>query len=156
MITIRHSNTKDIPELKETVLESFTQAGIDDFGDEKILPPGVADGTLITKGFEEKTPFTIMWHNKIVGGIIIDLNENKDHYLQGLWILSEYQNKGIGKRAIKFLEDKYPDAISWHLETPEASKRNLRFYENLGYKKIGEQRFKESKVVLYNYKKDMS
>ncbi|OLS18408.1 MAG: hypothetical protein HeimC2_44630 [Candidatus Heimdallarchaeota archaeon LC_2] len=156
MLTIRNSISEDIQELKDTLLESFVQASIDDFGNKTSLPPGVSDGSQIDNALEKKTTFTILWDSKIVGGIIIELKESKEHYLQTIWVMTKFQNKGIGKNAIAFLEDKFPDAKSWVLETPSVAKRNRRFYEKLGYKVIGEQRFDNSPVILINYKKEMS
>lgn len=155
MLTVRKSVAKDTKVLKETLLESFVQASINDFGNKTSLPPGVSDGSQIDNALEKQTPYTLLWHNKIVGGIIIELRESKEYYLQTLWVVTEYQNKGIGKNVIAFLEKTYPDAQSWVLETPSVASRNRRFYEKLGYKIIGEQRIESSPVVLINYKKEM-
>lgn len=155
MLTIKKSTTDDIQKLKETLLESFVQASIDDYGNETTLPPGVSDGSQIDNGLEEKTTFTLLWDQTIVGGIIVELKETKEHYLQTLWVSTAYQNKGIGKNAVTFLEENYPDAKSWILETPSEAKRNRRFYEKLGYQIIGEQTFENSPFVLINYKKEI-
>ena len=128
---------------------------IDDFGDEKIIPPGVSDGKIIENLFEKYVTFTLRWDDKIVGGIGFELKESKDHFLHLLWIVPEHQKQGIGKKAMRFLEIAHPDCKSWNLETPEASESNIRFYERLGYKKVGEQSFENSSVVLINYKKEM-
>ena len=156
MLTIRASETSDKQDLKDTLLESFVQASINDYGNDKTLPPGVSDGSQIDNGMNNKTVLTILWDKKIIGGIIIELNDSKEYNLQTLWVLTEFQNKGIGKYAISYLEEKYPDAKSWVLETPSEAKRNRRFYEKLGYKKIGEQRFDNGQFVLINYRKQMS
>ncbi|MCE7737603.1 MAG: GNAT family N-acetyltransferase [Candidatus Heimdallarchaeota archaeon] len=155
MLNIKKSINDDITELKKTVLESFVQASLEEFGNENTLPPGVKDGSMIIDGIEKKTSFTIFWENKIVGGIIIELREPENHYLQTLWISPDYQNKGIGILSIEFLETTYPEAISWNLETPRTSTKNRSFYENLGYKKIGEQTFEGTDFSLIEYKKVM-
>ena len=155
MLTIRKSNEDEKSALKKTLLESFVQASLEDYGNKTNLPPGVADGSQIDKIGEDKIIFSLLWDKQIVGGIIIELKESKENYLQTLWVIPKYQNKGIGKDAINFLEKKYPDTKAWVLETPSLATRNRHFYEKLGYKKIGEVKFDNHPVVLINYKKEI-
>lgn len=156
MLKIRKSVANDIPRLKETLLESFVQASIVDYNNKTTLPPGVADGSHIDKLDESKTMYTLLWNEISIGGIIIELKDSKEHYLQTLWVHPDHQNKGIGKNVITFLENTYPDAKAWVLETPSLAKRNRQFYEKLGYKEIGEHRVDNSPVVLINYKKEIT
>jgi hypothetical protein len=44
---------------------------------------------------------------------------------------------GIGARAVNLLEGGFPDARRWALETPQWNTRNHRFYEKLGYARVG-------------------
>ncbi len=155
MLSIKKSLIEDIPALKDTAKKSFAQAGIDDFGDETIMPPGVSDGKIIDNLLEKYTTFTLRWEKEIVGGIGFELKESTDHFLHLLWIVPEHQKKGIGRKAMEFLENTNPDTNSWNLETPQTSERNVKFYEGLGYKEVGQQSFENSKVVLIEYRKEM-
>src|SRR5690606_39394974 len=54
---------------------------------------------------------------QIVGGIILFEREPGHFHLDVLNIVPEYQNYGIGTRAIEFIEQTYP-ASKWTLDTP--------------------------------------
>lgn len=57
-----------------------------------------------------------------------------------VYVLPEYKNKGIGCKAIEYMEKLHP-AGKWILDTPDISWKNKHFYEKCGYKK-GESRNK--------------
>lgn len=96
--------------------------------------------------------YKIVVDDRIVGDIIIRENNNKTYYLGGLCVIPDYENKGIGQRAIMYIESQYPNAVSWSLETPSEKFRNHSFYEKMGYRKTGERI--EGPVTLFLYKKE--
>jgi len=74
------------------------------------------------------------------------------YYLRTITVLPAYQNLGIGKKAVEFIEKANPDGKIWSLITPGGSIRNLHFYESVGYKKTGEE-IKSEKLTLIEYQK---
>ena len=64
-----------------------------------------------------------------------------------------YQHKGYGKQAMLLIEDMYPKVKRWKLETPAESHGLHRFYESLGYVKIGEKEDAGSGVRGFVYEK---
>lgn len=105
------------------------------------LPPGCDSIKWNKQRIEENEVYKIMYNNKMVGGFIIFVYRKNDKVIGRVWIESEYQNKGIGKKAFKALFDMNKQRSSWYLETPEWAVRNHHFYESLGFKKIGETEF---------------
>lgn len=67
-------------------------------------------------------------------------------------VSKEYQNQGIGAKAISFLENEFPDAKCWRLYTPYKNYRNHHFYEKMGYKKLEKQN-PEKKRMGFSYMK---
>ena len=131
MPKISPSVEEDISELKKSVLSSFINASID-LENNKNLPPGVQDGSIIDDAFNikhGKTIFTVKYNGKNVGGIIVKINDDMHNYLHTLWLTSEVQNKGFGQIVIEFIENKYLNTISWSLETPKNATRNIYFYK---------------------------
>ena len=57
--------------------------------------------------------YTILWNKQIIGGIIIQPKVDKEYYLEKIWLIKEYQGKGIGKKALQFMENKHSDATAW-------------------------------------------
>ncbi|MFZ5966970.1 MAG: GNAT family N-acetyltransferase [Bacillota bacterium] len=98
--------------------------------------------------------FKILSENKIVGGVVV-FDKGEGHYHLGrIFIDKDYQNRGIGEKAIRFLENEFKDAKKWTLDTPYLSFRNHHFYEKMGYIKVGETvPDKESGFYLFLYEK---
>ena len=51
-----------------------------------------------------------------------------------IWIMPDFINQGYGQKAIKLLEEIHGTS-GWELRTGINEKRNIHFYEKLGYKK---------------------
>lgn len=79
------------------------------------------------------------------------------YWLGGIYIEKASQNKGIGAKAISFIEGEFSQAKRWRLHTPYKNYRNHHFYEKMGYRKIGETTPKEDKggFYLFEYEKIM-
>lgn len=78
--------------------------------------------------------YKIIADDKIVGAISVQ-NEKEDfYYLGALCVIPEYANKGIGKKAMAFLDKEFPNAKHWALETPSDKAENHYFYKKFGYK----------------------
>jgi ribosomal protein S18 acetylase RimI-like enzyme len=73
----------------------------------------------------------------IVGGIIVYEKGYRHMELGRIWIHPDYQDQGIGKQAIQFLEETYPEVKLWELDTPAWNKRNIHFYQKMGYELTG-------------------
>ncbi|MCH8906706.1 MAG: GNAT family N-acetyltransferase [Candidatus Heimdallarchaeota archaeon] len=155
MVSFETAVKSDKENLKKTLLLSFMEASKQDFGVDTVLPPGVKDGSQIENAFQKQTMYSIKDGRELIGGIIIELRESKEYYLQTLWIIPKYQSKKIGHKALEFIETNHPYAESWILETPKQSKRNIYFYEKNGYKKFDEKSFNDGKIVLVFYRKKM-
>lgn len=101
------------------------------------------------KSIKEHYCYKILDENKIIGGM--EVRQRGEGYFRIAYIFVdlEYQNKGIGSMAMKFLEDEFPEAQRWILETSYLSYRNHHFYEKLGFVKIGESAPKPEKNGFY-------
>jgi GNAT superfamily N-acetyltransferase len=100
--------------------------------------------------------YKILNRNKVIGGFVI-FNRGNNHFRLGnIFIHPDYQNKGIGTLAIKFIEKEFNYVKKWSLDTPYLSYRNHHFYEKMGYKKVSETKpEEESEFRLYEYEKIM-
>ena len=68
-----------------------------------------------------------------VGGIIVNVNENKGD-LEIFFVNPSSHSKGIGQAAWREIERLYPDVKIWETVTPCFEKRNIHFYVNkLGF-----------------------
>ena len=77
--------------------------------------------------------YKILCDDTVVGDIIVrDCGEGSYH-LGCLCVIPEYENRGIGRRAMAFIDECFPDARHWSLETPSDKPRNHAFYRKHGY-----------------------
>ena len=84
--------------------------------------------------------------------IIFNLGGGR-YRLGAIFIDTEHQNKGIGTKAIEFLEKIHKDAEVWELDTPYKNYRDQHFYEKLGYKKVAETVAEKNGFYLFIYEK---
>ncbi|MBN1874767.1 MAG: GNAT family N-acetyltransferase, partial [Anaerolineae bacterium] len=78
--------------------------------------------------------------DKIVGAFIVWILPRGDYILGTIFVDPAYQDYGIGTRMWRFIEDTYPEARSWRLETPDFAKKNHYFYEKkCGFQKVDEK-----------------
>ncbi|GAK50208.1 hypothetical protein CLOSPO_02774 [Candidatus Moduliflexus flocculans] len=101
-----------------------------------------------------KIVYKIIAQDQIIGDIIIRPIGEGRYYIRVISIKPEYQGKGIGKKAMQFIESEITDAKEWELITPFKSYRNHHFYEKLGFQKIDQ--YKHSDVLtMFVYKKSL-
>jgi GNAT superfamily N-acetyltransferase len=115
-------------------------------------PPGYDNGEFLKKWAPQGKAYTIFADEKIVGAIIVFPNNQGVNILGNIFIDPNYQNHGIGAKAIKIAEKKHPNQ-KWMLETPNWATRNHHFYEKMGYKKIKENYDDNEKITLFVFGK---
>lgn len=99
-------------------------------------PPGY-DSVDYQIGKMREAPYLkILLNDEIVGGMLLIPKEPGHMMLGRIFINPDHQNKGIGTRAMEYIEETYP-AEKWSLETPTYAPENHRFYERLGYVRKG-------------------
>lgn len=98
--------------------------------------------------------YTISFKDKIIGGINVCKLSEFTYRIKRVYIDQNYQNRGLGREILAFIEGEFPEAREWTLDTPKLNLRNQHFYEKAGYKKIGETAYSE-KLVLIDYRKTM-
>ena len=103
----------------------------------------------MTKIVQDKITYKILCDNKIVGDIIVRDNGDHTYFLSGLCVVPEYQNRGIGQKAIQYLENELPNATLWTLETPADKYENHYFYKKMGFQITKEYMDGSVNIVLF-------
>lgn len=89
--------------------------------------------------------------NSIVGSVRGYL-ENHTVYIGKLMVHPEKQRQGLGKKLLLAMEKEYPNE-RYELFTSTMSKRNIEFYEKLGYRIFEEKKITEQLSFVYLEKK---
>lgn len=61
--------------------------------------------------------------------------------------------KGVGQKALNFVEGLFPEVESWKLDCPADMATNRKCYEKVGYRFTGETRIINDKLTLVSYRK---
>ncbi|MBQ9415363.1 MAG: GNAT family N-acetyltransferase [Clostridia bacterium] len=85
----------------------------------------------IEKSIREGTAYRIRDDGKIVGGLVVVINEKTQrNHLDLLFVNPEAHSRGIGLAAWREVEHLYPDTVVWETCTPYFETRNIHFYIN--------------------------
>ncbi len=68
------------------------------------------------------------WSNEIGGEVV---------WAEELYIRPAFQHRGLGRAALAFLHDYYPQARRFRLEVTPENRDAVRLYERLGYREMG-------------------
>ncbi|MDO7905372.1 GNAT family N-acetyltransferase [Paenibacillus sp. JX-17] len=75
------------------------------------------------------------------------------YWISPIFIISEYQGKGIAQAALSMLEERFPKVRDWNLATIAEEKRNCHLYEKMGYQRTGEPKPINHRASLVFYVK---
>ncbi|KOP69667.1 hypothetical protein AMS59_22340 [Lysinibacillus sp. FJAT-14745] len=149
-IVIKRTNVIEAPILLAIQKEAF-EDDLRKYEDHDTSPVNEPIERLLRK-IELFIHYTVWHNNEIIGGIDVrDLKDNK-YRLNRIFISKNYQNKGLGSEIMKLVEEEFPSAVEWVLDTPHLNIRNHHFYEKIGYKKSGQHQINE-KLILIDYTK---
>lgn len=121
----------EIEEFKLQMKKSFQLGaeGVFESDDAEILPEKDIDNSLNTKG---SVAYKAIVDGEMVGGAIVLIDPHThNNSLEFLFIKSDVQNKGYGKKIWENLENIYPNTKIWTTFTPYFDKRNIHFYINV-------------------------
>jgi GNAT superfamily N-acetyltransferase len=114
-------------------------------------PPGYDSVEQMLDDMTKHPCYKIVCDGRIVGGIVVFDRGNRHLHLDRIFIDPDYHNRGIGTRAMQFIEETYP-ATLWTLDTPTYAIRNQHFYEKFGYVR-GEEFLADEGIMLFAYEK---
>ncbi len=70
-------------------------------------------------------------------------------YIGRLIVHPDYQNQGIGAKLVEDIEMSYPDFNRFELVTGYKSKKNIYFYQKMGYKIFKKELYPSGVYLLY-------
>lgn len=114
-------------------------------------PPGYDSVAHIRERIETDLCYKITDAGQVIGVIVVfDRGEGHFH-LDLIAIEPAYHNRGVGTRALQFIERAHAPAARWTLDTPSWAVRNQHVYEKFGFVKVGEEALPD--ITLFAYEK---
>lgn len=108
----------------------------------------------MTRLSQSFTDYYIIKYSEVnVGAIRIVRKENKVYRVSPIFILPEFQGRGIAQKVFSIIEELYDDAKKWELDTVLQEQRNCYLYEKLGYKRGGRRKVINDSMTIVFYEK---
>jgi GNAT superfamily N-acetyltransferase len=149
----------DIPELTRVMTRAFDDDSRKHLGKEKGGPDGYDNGDFFRKwlfGFKETDGYKVVLDRTAIGGIIVWILPDGDNIVGTIFIDPDYQDRGVGSTAWKFIESKYPQTKTWRLTTPKFATKNHFFYKTkCGFTRVASDRILGKPADQYVYRKVM-
>lgn len=105
---------------------------------------------MMEESIRSSTKHIILYGTKPVGCVSCHTGGPQEYEIGCLCVIPEYQGKGIGTQAIKFVQSYYDDWKRLTLVTPLHKRENIRFYtEKCGFQIAGTERDGSIELVKF-------
>lgn len=137
-VTFERATVADVAVLTAIEKRTFDDDSQKFLGKETGGPPGYDSEEWNRNMLRRAHYLKILADGQVVGGMIV-LDLRHGHFELGrIWIDPDYQNLGIGGKALAYIEEAFPQATRWTLDTPTWATRNRYFYAKHGYREVRE------------------
>lgn len=153
-VCLRKAGLEDAQIIHEMQVKAFKSL-LDEYEDYETNPGNESLVKVISRINQEKSDYYIINMDKVnVGAIRVVKVENRIYRVSPIFVLPEYQGKGIAQKVFKLIETLHSDAMEWRLDTILQEKGNCYLYEKLGYIKTGETKIVNEKLIIVFYRKE--
>lgn len=157
-IVIRPTKKDELKQLAELEKYSFDVNG--KYFEEGVIPPLPEEENDIYSfralyEANDTECWTIWIEEKIAGSAVVKDIAFEKKEVELFFIVPHLQGKGWGKRALKMIENSYPEVTTWRLITPTQVLRNAVFYINkCGYSIVSVEEWdKEKECGMFVFEK---
>lgn len=152
-VTLRLATQEDAELIHQMKYEAFLPL-YEKYHDDETSPAKEGIEKVIKQLQEEITEYyLIQCQGEYVGAVRVRKGQEKEYYISPLFILPQYQNKGIAYEALQLLFHKYGQAVVWKLATILQEKGNCHLYEKCGFVRVGEEKVVNARMTLIGYEK---
>ena len=152
-IKLIRATIEDSKELWQMQVESF-QLLLDKYQDYDTNPASEPIDKIINRLKQEETYYYFICMDEAkVGAIrVIDFKSDGNKRISPIFILPQYQNKGIAQIAMQLCEQLH-GSENWELDTILQEEGNCYLYEKMGYHRTGKTVAINDKLTLVFYEK---
>ena len=162
VIKLKLAAVADAEMLQRLQTESFMPL-YEKYHDDATSPAKESMEKLIWKIEEPDSEFYIIYfEGKAVGGIRIKrhyedgVKIENENWISPIFIIPEFQNKGIAQRVIHKVFELYPETLVWKLATIKQEAGNCHLYEKYGFIRSGTEHTVNEQMTLVWYEKHVS
>lgn len=154
-IVLTHCDTTDADRIHGMQVRAFWPL-FEKYGDTETSPACESVERVVARLQQPVTDYYfIEFGEEVVGAIRIVRMENATNRISPVFISPEYQGNGLAQRAFARMEEMYPEAMRWELDTILQERGNCHLYEKLGYRQTGQTHAINEKMTIVYYRKQM-
>jgi len=154
-LVIQKATIEDATLIHSIQLEAFKPL-LDKYQDFDTSPANETIHRTIDRLQQKQTDYYLIVYDKItVGAIRIVKKGNRRYRVSPIFMLPEYQGKGIASVTMQVAESLYADAVVWELDTILEEQKLCGLYEKLGYRKTGEITKINERMTIVFYEKEL-
>lgn len=153
-VTLSRAKTGDAKELHAMQVEAFREL-LEKYQDFETSPANEGVEKVEERLRQDFTfyYFICIGQQKVGAIRIIDKKENgKNKRISPIFVLPEFQGKGIAQRAIRLCEKMHGNG-NWELDTILQEPKNCYLYEKMGYRQTGKTTVINERLTLTFYEK---
>ncbi len=158
-LTFQEIIESDILALTSVMTRAFDDDAQKHQGVEQGGPEGYDNGDFFRKwlfGYRESLGYKIISGGEVIGGIIVWILPEGHNILGTVFVEPDMQDRGVGEAIWRFIEDTYPETLSWRLATPTWATKNHHFYTKCGFSKVESDPLIPMEEGITIYRKDIA
>ncbi len=153
MIHFQNASLTDAQELHRMQVTCFEPL-LKKYGDVKTNPAAEPLERVKNRLQQPETDYYfICLDEQKIGAIrVVRLSETNCR-ISPMFLLPEFQGKGLAQETLSAIEKIYPQAVCWTLDTIKQETKLCHLYEKMGYRKTGREETIQSNLTIVFYEK---
>ena len=149
---------EDILDIAPVMKRAFDDDSQKHLGKESGGPPGYDNGDFFRTWllpYQESVGYKIISDQQLIGGIIVWILPEGNNILGTIFVDPVFQDQGVGQQTWAFIEEVYPETLSWRLGTPAWATKNHHFNQKCGFTQVESDPLIPPEDDIIIYRKEM-
>ena len=155
MVSLQKADLKDCPLIHSIQVKSFVGM-LQKYNDFESNPAAESLDQIQQRFQQPYTDYYLIEAGDETVGMLRVCDFGVNCRLSPICILPEFRGNNYARQAISAMEQLYPDAKTWQLDTIAQEEYLCRMYENVGYRETGKTENLKEGMDLVFYEKEMN
>ena len=153
MIELKKAEPRDCGAIHAMQVEAFAEL-LEKYGDTATNPGAEPLERIEARMAQDATDYyLILAEGRQIGAARVQRLPENVCRVAPIFILPAFQGKGYAQAAMGALEEMYPQAEAWRLDTIREEAKLCHLYEKLGYRRTGQEEVLQPGMTIVYYEK---
>ena len=153
MIELKKAGPRDCGAIHAMQVEAFAEL-LEKYGDTATNPGAEPLERIEARMAQDATDYyLILAKGHQIGAVRVQRLPENVCRVSPIFILPAFQGKGYAQAAMEALEEMYPHAEAWRLDTIREEAKLCHLYEKLGYRRTGQEEVLQPGMTIVYYEK---